>query len=134
MLKDSEIAALERKYARWSGPSTAFVVPAVILSVFTIPLTMAFQSELHPVFYLVPVLLISGVFLGQVAASNWDDRTRKAIADHYASKYMGTRWKTAADAEGVVIEVSDFGGNLKLAFPNGIAQYYERETLVPVEP
>nr|WP_250808487.1 hypothetical protein [Neorhizobium tomejilense] len=131
MASRSDIERLEQRYSRWSGLHSVLVVPAALAALFTLPLSIAYQSMLHPLFAAGPVMLISLVLYGQYRAQKWETSTRRVISAHYHDLYNGTTWTTPASAEGVVVEVKSFGNYLTLAFPSGVTQTYARSSLTP---
>jgi len=130
---EAEIAALERKYEKWSGKATMLIMPAVFVALLTLPIVTFHQNSLPLYMLASPVVLLLAVLFVIRAAQRWEDNARSRIATHYHNTYLKTRWRTVADAEGVVIGVSTFGTGLTLAFGNGVKETYERGMLTRID-
>ncbi len=132
-MTEDEVLELRRKLKKWGDWPTALLVPGVMLSLMPLPLVTLYQTHLHPVFLLSPLLLLGLVLFAQKRFMDWERASRRAIAAYYSEQYMGTKWVTPAGAEGVTIGVSTFGGVLKLTFPSGHSEEYEIEILARVK-
>lgn len=133
LVTEAEIAELERKYEKWNGKASLLLMPTLFLALMTLPVVTLYQNSL-PLFMLAsPVAMLFTVLFITRAARRWENATRDRIATHYSDKFMKTRWKTVADAQGVVIGVSTFGSSLTLAFGNGVKETYDRAMLTPVD-
>ncbi|MCZ7862565.1 hypothetical protein O9X98_14415 [Agrobacterium salinitolerans] len=132
-MTDAEIAELERKFEKWNGKSTILIMPTVFVSLFALPLVTLYQNSLPPIVLFAPLVPLVALLLGLKVVRRWEESTRRAIASHYEAKFMRTRWRTVADAEGVAIGVSTFGNRLTLAFGNGVTETYDRSLLAPVD-
>lgn len=132
-MTDAEIAELERKFTKWNGKTTMLIMPTVLVSIFAMLLVTLYQNALTPIMFAAPLIPMLALTVGLKVARRWEESTRRAISAHYHAKYMKTRWRTVADAEGVVIGVSTFGNRLTLAFGNGVTETYDRGLLSPLD-
>jgi hypothetical protein len=132
-MTDTEITKLERNFAKWNGKAPLVILPTIFVSIVALQLVIIYQNSLPPIMFLAPLLPVLAVTFVLKAANRWERSTRQAIATHYGEKFLKTKWRTVADAEGVAIGVSTFGNSLTLAFGSGVTETYDRSLLSPVE-
>ncbi|MCV9964218.1 hypothetical protein OIU34_20240 [Pararhizobium sp. BT-229] len=128
-MNDTEITKLEQKIRKWSGKARMLVMPTIFVALASLPYVTFHQNSLPTIALAAPVLLMFGVLMIMKAANRWEASARRRIASHYRAKFMKTKWRTVADAEGVAIGVSTFGDRLTLAFGNGVTETYDRTLL-----
>lgn len=134
-LNEDSIEELERKHARyeaWKGITDMLIMPVVFLSLGALSLVTVNQQALPTIVMPLPLVPMVGALFAMKASHNRIRRSREAIAAYYQRKFLKTRWRTVADAEGVVIGVSTFGHSLTLAFENGVKESYDRSMLTEV--